>query len=141
MRRPGDSAKVNRPRVGWPLPLARKDRPVTERKRTKTEERAYAELHDTLLDLQEVRYEMKLHFEHMKLENMPWSWGDVEDLPVRKRKLRITAAFDADVVKFFRVMGNGYQARMNMVLRCYMLGIISRHIDSKKNRDWMGREI
>jgi hypothetical protein len=38
-------------------------------------------------------------------------------------------------------MGLGYQARMNLVLRTYMLGILGRQIGSRKNEDWMGREI
>ena len=37
-----------------------------------------------------------------------------------------TPAYDADVAKFFRTMGQGYQARMNAVLRAYMLAILSR---------------
>ena len=73
---------------------------------------------------------------------MPPGWETVEkENPVRPRKVRITAAYDADVAKFFRMMGLGYQARMNAVLRAYMLAIQSRVLRSKKNEDWIGNEI
>ena len=115
---------------------------MAERKRTKAEERAYAELQDTLHELERVRFDMTIAFERLKLDNMPWEWASVERLaPVRPRKVRITAAFDADVARFFRSMGHGYQARMNLVLRAYMLGILGRQIGSRRNEDWMGKEI
>jgi uncharacterized protein (DUF4415 family) len=116
--------------------------PVTERKRTKTEERAYAELHDTLHELEALRLDMALAFERLKLDNMPTEWAGVEArVPVRRRKVRITAAFDEDIARFFRSLGHGYQARMNAVLRAYVYGILSRQIGSRRNEDWMGREI
>ena len=36
--------------------------------------------------------------------------------------------FDAEVVKWFRAMGLGYQARMNHVLKCWMLSAIEKEI-------------
>ena len=49
--------------------------------------------------------------------------------------------FDEDVAKFYRGLGHGYQARMNMVLRTYMLGVLSRHIRIRKNQDFAGRPL
>ena len=115
---------------------------MTERRRSKAEERAYAELQDTLQELEGVRHDMSLHFARLRHDNMPLEWASVESRhPVRKRKVRINATYDEDVAKFFRTMGPGYQARMNAVLRAYMLGIASREIRSSKNEDWMGNEI
>ena len=37
-----------------------------------------------------------------------------------ERKTRITLTVDADVVRFFKAMGAGYQPRMNRVLRAFM---------------------
>ncbi|MEM8597139.1 MAG: BrnA antitoxin family protein [Pseudomonadota bacterium] len=55
------------------------------------------------------------------------------------KKTRITAAFDADVVRFYRALGQGYQARMNAVLRLYMLALKSKLIrgrdDPETERD------
>ncbi len=40
-------------------------------------------------------------------------------LPDRLDKTQITAKFDADMVAWFKAQGQGYQARMNAVLRSY----------------------
>lgn len=115
---------------------------MTERKRSKAEERAFAQLNDALFDLDEIRREMELSFRRRRFDNVPNAWASVEDRhPVRPKKVRINATYDADVAGFFRSMGQGYQARMNAVLRAYMLAIQSREISSKKNEDWMGNEI
>lgn len=115
---------------------------MAERKRSKAEERAYAELQETLQEIDALRREMVLGFERLKFENMPFEWAGVEaGVPVRRRKVRINGTYDEDVAKFFRTMGQGYQARMNAVLRAYMLAIVSRALPSKRNEDWMGNEI
>jgi uncharacterized protein (DUF4415 family) len=44
--------------------------------------------------------------------------------PGRRRKL--TLRLDAEVVKFFRAMGLGYQARMNHALRSWMRSVVER---------------
>jgi len=110
---------------------------MTERKRSKVEERHYAEL-----DLQ--LYEMKLMYRHnrMKAEFIPADWHRIErDVPVRRRRTRITAALDADTVKWFRAMGDGYQRRMNAVLRAFMLAMISKEIRARGDLDWKGEVI
>lgn len=115
---------------------------MTERKRSKAEERAFAGFHDALFELEALRLEMTTDFMRLKFDNVPDGWASVEShYPVRPKKVRINATYDEDVAKFFRTMGNGYQARMNGVLRAYMLAILSREIGSRKNEDWMGREI
>ena len=40
-------------------------------------------------------------------------------MPEERKKTQITAKFDADLVKWFKRRGRGYQARMNAVLRSY----------------------
>ena len=115
---------------------------MTERKRTKAEERAYAELEPVLQDLRLLQAEMRAEYLALQLETIPPEWHLIEDqVPVRRRRVRITAAYDDDVAKFFRGMGEGYQARMNAVLRAYMLAVRSKVIRSKKDEDWMGREM
>lgn len=115
---------------------------MAERRRSKTEERAYAELQEQLRELNAIRAEMTIVFERLKFDNMPLAWAGIEEaVPCRPKRVRITALYDEDVARFFRAMGQGYQARMNAVLRAYMLAIVSRAIKSKRNEDWMGREI
>ena len=115
---------------------------MDSRKRTKAEERANTELFDILAGLEQVRVELEEEFRKRWYDHLPAEWEMMEVLaPVRRRKVRIHAAFDEDVAKFYRGLGHGYQARMNMVLRAYMLGILGRQIASRKNEDWTGREI
>lgn len=115
---------------------------MTDRKRTKAEERAYAELHEVVRELDAYRVFRKVEYEKLKLDNLPPAWDRIdEEVKVRPGKVRVTAAYDADVAGFFRAMGMGYQARMNAVLRAYMLGIRSREVRSVKNEDWLGDAI
>ena len=77
-----------------------------------------------------------------RAEMIPPEWHSVEkNVPVRPRKTKVTAAYDTEVVKFFRAMGLGYQARMNQVLRAYMLATKSKVIYRLENRDWKGDPI
>ncbi len=115
---------------------------MAERKRSKTEERAYAGLQDALHELAALKAEMWARYERLKLDTIPGGWLTVEEEhPVRPKKVRITASYDEDVARFFRTMGHGYQARMNAVLRAYMLAVVSREIRLKRNEDWKGDEI
>lgn len=41
----------------------------------------------------------------------------------------------------YRALGRGYQARMNGVLRAYMLAILSKSIEQPGDRDWWGAEL
>ena len=98
------------------------------------EEIAYVQLMIELGD-------MERHWAQEKLKRklIPPDWHNIErDVPVRRRKTKITADFDADMVKWFRNMGLGYQARMNQILRTWMLAVISKEIESQSDRDWKG---
>lgn len=105
-----------------------------DRKRTKTEERAYSLAVRELYDLEEWNRLRKLREKHV-----PADWHKIErDVPVRAKKARVTAAYDADMVRWYRSLGHGYQARMNRVLRAYMLLVIAKEIESAGDRDWKG---
>ena len=78
----------------------------------------------------------------LKEEMIPAAWRTVEkDVPVRPKKIRVTAAYEEELVKWFRAMGHNYQARMNAVLKAYMLAMKSREIASRKDIDWKGEAI
>jgi uncharacterized protein (DUF4415 family) len=119
---------------------------VTERKRSKAEERHYAALLDEIEELkkwEELRVMEKRNEDRKLKERMlPGAWRRIErEVPVRPKRIRVTAAYDEELVRWFRAMGLGYQARMNAVLRAYMLAMKSREIASAKDRDWKGDEI
>lgn len=84
-----------------------------------------AELESELLDLQ------------MKIEDIDWrakrraawpkEWRRIEDLlPTTPPKTSLTLRLDADLTEWFRGQGRGYQARMNAVLRAYMLAKMTK---------------
>ncbi len=52
----------------------------------------------------------------------PKYWSKIEDVfPTSPPKTSLTLRLDADMAAWFRGQGRGYQARMNAVLRAYML--------------------
>jgi uncharacterized protein (DUF4415 family) len=118
-------------------PTHRRKTTVTERKRSKPEERSYAALLLELGEMEKWNRDRKL-----KERMIPGAWRTIEaEVPVRPKKVRVTAAYDEELVKWFRAMGHNYQARMNAVLRAYMLAMKSREIVSQKDRDWKGDAI
>ncbi len=50
--------------------------------------------------------------------NLP-DWTKIPSGPLEPKE-QITLRIDADVLRFFREQGRGYQTRMNVVLRAYM---------------------
>lgn len=110
---------------------------MPDRRRTKAEERSYAALIGELHELEYWR-----NNDLLKRRAIPSEWyGLARSVPTRPRKVRVTAAFDAEVVRWFRSMGHGYQARMNAVLRAYMLAVLSKEIETEGDRDWKGDPI
>ncbi len=83
--------------------------------------------------LQEEADKLDRDFDRTRIRyRLPLDWDGIERaVPTRPKKTRITAAFDADVVRFYRAMGHGYQARMNAVLRTFMLARLSGVIKGK----------
>lgn len=66
-----------------------------------------------------------------KQKGMPHDWNNIAcDRDKRDAKrTRITASFDADMVKFFKALGPGYQHRMNRVLRAFMHASLAGLVD------------
>ena len=56
-----------------------------------------------------------------------------------RASFRVTMTCDEDLAKWFRAMGHGYQARMNAVLRAYMLAVKGREIASPAGQGLEGR--
>ncbi len=110
---------------------------MTSRKRTPAQERRYVELLGELGEM-----EIWVRDDRLKRALIPDAWAGIErEVAVRPRKVKLTAAFDADLVKWYRGMGLGYQARMNAVLRAFMLALMSKEIEGRGDRDWKGDPI
>ncbi len=106
-----------------------------DRKRTKKEEIAHLEMLQTMY-----RIKHDLERDILIYDSIPAGWSSLEDkYPPRPRKIRITAGYDEPVAKFFRSYGPGYQAKMNEVLKLYMLARISKKIEATNDRDEYGK--
>ncbi len=66
---------------------------------------------------------------------VPLSWHEIARDRGRKPQIKVTLRLEEDVLKFFRALGKGYQARMNDVLRAWMHGRIADIIDCPDARD------
>lgn len=105
---------------------------MTDRKRTKTEERSLALMLDSL---QEQEIGMLLLRKTRSL--VPSGWNTMDSrAPITPKKVKVTLSLDADVVEWFRNLGRGYQPRMNAILSAYMHGVISKEIETVGDRDW-----
>ena len=110
---------------------------MTDRKRTKAQERA---LSNMFHDLDEMDRDMERLRKTTRL--VPVGWGKAtRETPCTPRKAKMTIRLEADVLDWFRGLGTGYQARINAVLRAYMHAMISKHIEEKRDRDWMDEPI
>lgn len=53
-------------------------------------------------------------------DEIPEEWHTLTvDVPVTEKKVKVTLYLDAPVAKFYRAMGQGYQARINRLLATY----------------------
>lgn len=61
--------------------------------------------------------------------SLPDQWTGMEwDAPVDRHKTRVTLRMDSDMLRWFRKLGPGYQARINRVLRVYWTALLCGHI-------------
>ena len=72
---------------------------------------------------------------------LPMEWHEIAADPDRRdgKRVRCTVAFDADVVRFFKAMGPGYQRRMNRVLRAFMHFRLAKIVDGPDVTDYVLR--
>ncbi len=72
-------------------------------------------------------------------KSIPKDWHEVATEADRRdvKRARVTIALDADVVKFFKAMGSGYQPRMNRVLRAFMHMRLAKLIEGPDTTDYI----
>lgn len=57
-------------------------------------------------------------------------WGTLGSSdPVAPHKTKVTLRLDDDVLKWYRKLGSGYQARINQVLRIYQRAVVLGEVD------------
>lgn len=83
--------------------------------------------------------EYDLHSVALKLRCMPREWDEIWKDEDRRdpKKVPVTMRLDADVVKFFKAMGEGYQPRINRVLRAFMHYRLAGIIEGPDTTDYV----
>lgn len=81
------------------------------------------------LSRQELRDLMRLSQDkmiaRMLSEEIPEEWHMImHDIPAYEKKEKLTLYLDKSVAKFFKAMGNGYQARINRILATWARMVI-----------------
>lgn len=66
------------------------------------------------------RLEWDLHNTIELTGRIPEEWHEIAQATPRSAKVKVNLGLEADVVKFFKSMGEGYGPRINDVLRSYM---------------------
>ena len=90
-----------------------------------TKANARVEMYDELKTLQE---ELLRDWTDRSL---PKDWnGSISAFGQTTRKEKISIRLDEDMLRWFRSLGPGYQAKINMILRIYWTGIISGMVRS-----------
>lgn len=73
---------------------------------------------------------------------VPEDWHLHEyNAPMTPHRTKITIRLDADLVKWFRHIGFGYQERMNTVLRAYMNAVLAKYVESEGDRGVDGKPL
>ncbi|WP_316015902.1 BrnA antitoxin family protein [Roseobacter sp. HKCCA0434] len=72
-----------------------------------------------------------------KRELIPEAWHEIEAEHPCHNRVKLTIRVDADVAKFYRAMGTGYGARMNAILRTWMMARKAMVIEGKYDRTLM----
>jgi uncharacterized protein (DUF4415 family) len=80
---------------------------------------------ETKVQRQHLSYSEEVHARlnaDFKSISIPEEWHEIWRERDRRdeKQVRVTLRLDAEVVRFFRSMGKGYQPRMNRVLRAFM---------------------
>lgn len=61
--------------------------------------------------------------------SLPAIWNDIPLMhPAEPEKVEVTLELDGDMIKWFQKLGQGYQARMNSILRVYWQALLSGQI-------------
>ncbi|SDE44066.1 BrnA antitoxin of type II toxin-antitoxin system [Paracoccus isoporae] len=85
------------------------------------------------------RLEWDLHQTILTEGRIPESWHEIAAERDETGKTRVTIRLDADVVKFFRQMGPGWQPRANAVLRGFMHARLAGLLRGAETMDYLKR--
>jgi uncharacterized protein (DUF4415 family) len=85
------------------------------------------------------KVETDLHHRLIEMRTIPPDWDGIHERRRERhpKRMKVTANFDADVVRFFKGLGPGYQWRMNEVLRAYVHGRMAKIVKGPDTTDYI----
>ena len=85
------------------------------------------------------KVETDLHHRLLELRTIPADWDGIHERRRERhpKRVKVTANFDADVVRFFKGLGPGYQWLMNEVLRAYVHGRMAKIVKGPDTTDYI----
>ncbi len=85
------------------------------------------------------KVETDLHHRLIEMRTIPPDWDGIHERRAERhpKRMKVTANFDADVVRFFKGLGPGYQWRMNEVLRAYVHGRMAKIVKGPDTTDYI----
>ncbi|MEM6371830.1 MAG: BrnA antitoxin family protein [Pseudomonadota bacterium] len=92
---------------------------------------------DMMYELEHMQEDMMINWLDKSLPEK-WTGLDHGD-PIDRHQTRITLRMDADMVRWFRKLGPGYQKRINRVLRIYWTALLAGHIQGYPNDNTVPR--
>ena len=64
-------------------------------------------------------------------KSLPKDWNYLDSKnPIEPHKTRVTLRLDADMVRWFRKLGRGYQKRINKILRVYYTAVVAGDVQT-----------
>ena len=87
------------------------------------------------------RLEWDTHASLIATGQLPDGWDEIWNhrAPRDTSRQKVTIRLDSDVVKFFRAMGEGYQPRINAVLRAFMYFRLAGVVEGPESGDYAAR--
>ncbi|MBT0957939.1 BrnA antitoxin family protein [Alphaproteobacteria bacterium KMM 3653] len=85
--------------------------------------------------------ETDIHDRLWDMRGCPPEWHEIAQDTDRRdaKRMRVTLSLDADVVRFFKALGPGYQPRMNRVLRAFMHMRLAKVVQGPDVNDYVLR--
>lgn len=79
-----------------------------------------------MYELEELQTDLSTHWMD---QSLPQDWTGMEwHAPIGRHRTRVTLRIDSDMLRWFRKLGPGYQARINRVLRVYWMALVAGQI-------------
>lgn len=104
--------------------------PGPRRKLTEKQRAHYRFFHDQMM-----QFEWDLRHAVWQGLVLPGEWHEVLKAGPKPEKTRVTIRLDADLVRFFRALGPGWQTQLNRVVRAFVMARLAGIVEGPESLD------